>query len=170
MLRAALLCFLTFPAAAKDAEVTALARTVLTELQPLSIARNREYCGTIGLNAKGRLMVSEIAEGDRYTCHLPQDDRLVKDIASFHTHGAYTGDADGEVPSLQDLLSDMAAETDGYVSTPGGRFWFVDWHRGEVHQICGLNCLPADPEFRPKLWGPVDKSYDLKGLERRMGE
>ena len=57
----------------------------------------------------------------------------------------------------------------GWVSTPGGRLWFVDGRSGALRQICGRGCLPVDPGFVPEEHGPVPDALSLDGLYARFG-
>lgn len=154
----------------QDRSEMAFARQILSGLQAQSFASNREYCGTIGLTEEGRLVASHPRRGGRDGCR-PRDPLGAWDvIASYHTHAGFDRDADSELPSVSDVLSDMDEGLDGYLATPGGRFWFIDGQTGTVRQICGPGCLPADPGFEPGLWGPIRKRYTLGQLERRADQ
>jgi hypothetical protein len=169
MKRALVLALAVLPgmAAAQDAAEIAFARAVLSQLQAPSFASNREYCGTIGETEDGRLVASKPRRGGRDGCR-PSDPRdAVEVFASFHTHAGFDAGADSELPSVEDVLSDMDEGLDGYLATPGGRFWFIDGQSGTVRQLCGLGCLPQDPDFVPGVWGPIRKRYSLGELERR---
>ena len=155
------------PAFSQDAEEVAFARSVLSQLQSPSFASNREYCGTIGVDQDNRLVASKPRRGSRDGCR-PNDPRdAVEVFASFHTHAGFDEGADSELPSVEDVLSDMDEGLDGYLATPGGRFWFIDGQSGTVRQLCGLGCLPQDPDFEAGLWGNIKKRYSLGELERR---
>lgn len=145
----------------------AFARQVLADLQASSIAANREYCGIIGLTEAGGLIASAARKGRRDSC-LPKDPRgAIELIASYHTHAGFDEDADSEVPSASDVIADMEEGLDGYVATPGGRLWFIDGQSGTARQLCGLDCLPSDPDFVPGQWGPVKQRYTLSDLDAR---
>ena len=143
------------------------ARQVLTDLQATSIASNREYCGIIGLTETGGLVASAPRKGRRDSCRPRDPYSAVELIASYHTHAGFDEGADSEVPSASDVIGDMEEGLDGYVSTPGGRLWFIDGQSGTVRQLCGLNCLPSDPDFRPGQWSPVKQRFSLSELEAR---
>jgi hypothetical protein len=151
------------PAAAQSSAEMALARAVLTQINPISIQANREYCGYLGYDARGRLVASPAARGRRDSCEADPGDLDI--VASYHTHGAFHPDAESETPSFDDLFNDMDEGVDGYIATPGGRFWYNDSRRGVARMICGLNCLPADPRFRAGTWGRINKTYTLDALE-----
>ena len=167
---ALLLAAIASPALAQsEAEVT-FARQLLAGLQSNSIAANREYCGIIGLDQDNRLIASRARKGRRDSCQ-PRDPRNVAEvIASFHTHAAFDEEFDSEVPSSDDILGDMEDGLDGYIATPGGRFWFIDGQTGSARQICGIACLPQDPDFEANLYGQIKQRYTLSELERRERE
>ena len=87
--------------------------------------------------------------------------------ATFHTHGAHDPDYDSEVPSVIDLEGDIADELDGYVSTPGGRFWHNDWRTKQARLVCGKKCLPADPAYRDCDTLEPEAVYSLQALKQR---
>ncbi|KMW58717.1 hypothetical protein AIOL_003696 [Candidatus Rhodobacter oscarellae] len=160
---------LALPGAAQLSDELALARQVLASVQAASFDRNREFCGMLGRTKDGRLVASKPRRGRRVSCLPRRPFRAKTLVASYHTHGAYKQNADGEVPSLDDVLGDMDDGVDGYLATPGGRFWYIDGTTGVSRQICGLGCLPQDPGFIPGAWGPVRKVYTLEQLARRFG-
>ena len=101
----------------------------------------------------------------------PRDPRSAVEVfATYHTHAGFDDSYDSEVPSSDDVIGDMEDGMDGYISTPGGRFWFVDGQSGTVRQICGLACLPQDPSFESLIYGPIKQRYTLGELERRESE
>lgn len=152
---------------AQDVQITSVAKAALEAAQPESIRRNREYCGLIGRDAAGRIIVTEARRGARARCRYPDLPRGVQTIATFHTHGAFLAKFDNEVPSVLDLLSEIRAGTDGYVSTPGGRLWFMDGARQEVRMLCDIGCMPHDPRFVRNAMGPIARRYSLEDLKRR---
>ena len=152
---------------AQNSAETAFARAILSQIQAKSIAQNREYCGTIALTADGRYVASRARRGRRDGCR-PVDAREGEIVASFHTHAAFHENADSEVPSPEDVYSDSDEGLNGYVATPGGRFWFVDGRNETVSLICGIGCLPSDPEFVPGLWGQIRSFYTIEDLEWRQ--
>ncbi|MEM9551481.1 MAG: DUF4329 domain-containing protein [Pseudomonadota bacterium] len=165
------LALLVAPVAwARDAAEMRFARQVLESLQARSFEANREYCGIIGITEDNRLVASKPRRGRRDSCR-PRDPRSAVEIfASFHTHGGFDERADSEVPSSVDVQGDMEDGIDGYVSTPGGRLWFVDGQAAVVWQICGVGCLSQDPDFRPGLYGPVYEFYTLDELLERESQ
>lgn len=160
------LLFATSAPAQDKAEVD-LSRAVLATAQPASFTSNREYCGTIGADANGRLLVSQPRQGRRDSCQPRDHPNAVEVFASYHTHGSFDPDADSEVPSVSDVLGDMDEGLDGYVATPGGRLWFIDGQTGVVRQLCGTGCLPSDPDFVPGVFGQIATRYTLDQLDRR---
>lgn len=158
---------LAAPANAQSQDEIEFAQRVLGSLQEPSFAANREYCGTIGITAEGRLVASQARRGGRDGCRPRDPQGAAEIIASYHTHAAYEPDADSELPSVDDVYSDMDEGIDGYLATPGGRFWFIDGQTGSVRQICGAGCLPSDPSFVPGQFGTIRKRYTLDQLEDR---
>lgn len=153
-------------AAAQSAAETAFVKRLFVEIQHASFAAGREFCGTIGLTGDGALVASRPRRGRATSCR-PRDAWTAEVIiASYHTHGAFDPRGDSEVPSPDDVWSDIEDGTDGWVATPGGRLWFIDGATGVSRQVCGLGCLPMDPAFRPGFMGPVPESFTLDALER----
>lgn len=164
----AFLALVPFQTFAQSAAETEFAREILSQLQERSFAENREYCGTIGISGDGRFVASRARRGGRNGC-LPPSPRGVKEvIASFHTHAAFDPDADSELPSPRDIYSDAREGTDGYIATPGGRFWYVDGENLTASLICGIGCLQVDPAFVPGMWGPIRTFYTVEELEQRL--
>lgn len=155
---------------AQDASELAVARGVLMQLQPRSFAENLEYCGYIGRMGDGRLAATEVTRGDEWGCLSRGDEsRFVEVVASFHTHAAFDRAADSEVPSTDDVRGDMAERVNGYVATPGGRLWYIDWRQGVATLVCGLGCMGQDPNFIPGDAGPIAQRYSLRDLILREG-
>ena len=152
-----------------DAEV-ALARAVLSQLQPISIAENVEYCGYIGFDENGNLTASQATRGDIGSCLADDPVNLAVIVASYHTHGGYSSDYFNEVPSVDDVEGDEAEGIDGYVATPGGRLWYIDTEDMVMSQICGMACLPADPLFQPGSDGLIAESYSYDELVEKLEE
>ena len=130
--------------------IDAVAEAVLTEAQELSLANNREYCGYIAFNAEDKLQFTAPVRGDIASCEPP----LVPDswelIASYHTHGALDPndpEVSFELPSSGDLVSDSDEGVDGYLSTPGGRFWFIDTVDEVVILLGDIGYFEPDPNF-----------------------
>ena len=134
---------------------------VLNQLQAVSFAKNREYCGYLVRAPDGKLKATAAKKGRIGSCLAkdPPDDYLV--VASYHTHGAFDYDVPAEFPSVGDVEADEAEGIDGYVSTPGGRVWYVDGSDLIVSQICGLGCVAQDPNFEAGLDGHIEESYTL---------
>ena len=155
---------------AQNAQEMAVARGVLLQLQPRSFAENLEYCGYIGRLPDGRFAATPVTRGDEWSCTSEGDEsRFVEIVASFHTHAAFSREADSEVPSSDDVEADMGEGVNGYVATPGGRLWYIDGQRGIATQVCGLGCMGQDPAFIPGDAGPIAQRYTLQELRRREG-
>lgn len=157
------------PADAQNAREMAAAKQILSDLQERSIRNNREYCGVLLRRADGSLFSSKAFRGTKARCRVRRIPRGAEIVASYHTHGSYLPGFDNEVPSLLDLRVEMEWGIDGYVSTPGGRFWHVDGRRGQVNLICGRKCVPSDPNYRDDsgVYGKIRTSYTLRALRER---
>jgi hypothetical protein len=142
----------------------AFAKATLNSLQGLSFENNREFCGYIVRTPEGDLAATEPKKGRISSClaFTPPEDHLI--IASFHTHGAFEYDTPAEFPSAQDVEADEEEGVDGYVSTPGGRLWYVDSSELTVSQICSVGCMEQDPNFEAGLNGDIAQSYTLAEL------
>jgi len=157
------------PGAPSGAVVDRFAINFLNTLQPRSIRERREYCGYIILNQSGQLEATPPRPGTFAGCNMPAPQVGEGIIASYQTHGAYGPRYDNEVPSTVDLMSDFDFGMDGYVSTPGGRVWLVDFQTRTTRQLCGLSCVYVDPGFVPQNEAGVRQVYDLEGIQRRQG-
>ena len=168
----ALLLLLAVPsgAGAQSRAEIALAKKVLAAAQRLSIRRNVEYCGYIGLDASGRLVASRATRGDEASCLAPEPANIRVITASYHTHGAFSRDYFGEMPSGEDMEGDEAMGIDGFVATPGGRLWYVDTTDMIARQLCGIGCLPRDARFRAGVDGVIAQSYSYRQLVHRLSE
>ena len=159
---------LALPVAALDRREMAAAKQILRDLQARSIRDNREYCGVLLRRADGKLISSRAYRGTQSRCRvkrIPEGEV----VASYHTHGAYLPGYDNEVPSLLDLEVEVEWGIDGYVSTPGGRFWHVDGRSGTINLICGLGCLPSDARYKDQsgTFGKIRSKYNFETLMRR---
>lgn len=151
-------------------EEVELAKSILSEIQPLSIKQNREYCGLIGFDRRGWLVATEPVRGEEGFCDPLNNRRMALVVASYHTHGAFSRDYFNEVPSVMDVYADHDEGIDGYVSTPGGRLWYIDGEDMVISMICDLGCLPSDPDFIANDMGPIEPSYTLEELERLLAQ
>ncbi len=152
-----------------QSEVEAFAREELDALQQPSFAGDRELCGIIFETAEGELGVSRPTSGDEASCDISFfDEPGMVPVASFHTHGKYSRQYDGEVPSLVDLESDIANGMDGYIATPGGRFWHIDHEARTARMVCGPGCLTTDPNFTECVGDAIARSYTLETLAARF--
>jgi len=156
----------TLPLYAQKSDEVRFVRSILGQLQGRSFSQNREYCGYIGRDATGRLVLSKATRGRRDSCAAAwPSDFLV--LASFHTHAGFDADAQSEVPSVNDMEADENEGIDGYVATPGGRLWYIDTTDMVASQICSLGCLPIDTRFRAGVDGQVLNSYTYNELIQR---
>ena len=161
---------LPVPSFAQPAEEEALIRSVFDEINPVSIAESREYCGYVGFDAGGNLIASDPRPGTEDEC-TPEDPVDIEVItASYHTHGSFSTDYASEVPSGEDMEGDEAEGIDGWVATPGGRLWLIDTEDMVTWQVCGIGCLPADPSFIRGDMGPIAEEYSYDDLVIRLAE
>lgn len=150
-------------------QVQAFAKEQLDALQRQSFADDIELCGIIFERSDGSLGASPPRQGDEASCGIAYfDEPGMRPVASFHTHAAQNDKYDSEVPSLLDVESDMASAMDGYVATPGGRFWRVDARRGEALMVCGAGCLVQDPGYTPCPGFAPEDRYSRADLIARM--
>lgn len=157
-----------YEATVTQATVQSYARQQLIQLQPRSFAEDVELCGLLAQNSDGDVITRTVEVGDAGTCDIAYFNvRTLYPLATFHTHAAHNPRYDSEVPSTLDLQSDMAGQLDGYIATPGGRFWHVDWRTGVARQLCGEGCLPVDPNYRPCAALTPATEYDLQSLRVR---
>lgn len=154
------------PIIAQTDDINAFATGVLNGLQPRSIAESREYCGYIFETADGGLAATAPNPGAEDYCDLPEPDANV--LASYHTHGGFSEEYDNEVPSVDDVQGDFDAMIDGYISTPGGRVWLVDYDRQVARQLCNEMCVTSDPNNDPNDAGFVPQTFTLDELKARF--
>ncbi len=123
----------------------AAARQVLDEVNPRSIAQNREWGGYIYRRADGSYSSTAAVQGSPASVSLPSPDSAVPGnsaaSATYHTHAAFDPRYDNENFSPQDLLSDITFGLDGYLGTPQGQFKLHDVSRGRVITIGGPGTL-----------------------------
>lgn len=151
-----------------QSEVEAFAREQLAALQQRSFANDVELCAIIYEDSDGKLGTTDIREGAKASCDVAYFDLPgMAPVASFHTHGSHDRNYDSEVPSLIDIESDISSQTDGYVSTPGGRLWRIDWRNRRAVLVCGEGCLPQDPAYEPCPGDRVAAELSLDDLNHR---
>jgi hypothetical protein len=157
-----------FVVTAAQSDVQAFAQTQLDAMQARSFAEKVELCAIIYEDSDGELGTSRLLAGDEATCDLRYFDKPgMAPLASIHTHGAFDEDYDSEVPSLIDLEGDIADELDGYVATPGGRLWRIDWRAERAELVCREGCLRQDPDYRPCLGDEIATAYSRPQLTAR---
>jgi hypothetical protein len=165
----ALIVLLPISASAQTAEEVEVARDILRSLQGPSFAKGREYCGFIGYDANGVLKASAPVAGTQASCYS-EIPRNFAATASYHTHGDFDMGYINEIPSDIDIEGDAELRINGYVATPGGRFWFVDTQKMEVRQLCGPGCLPIAPGFYKGANGTIALRYSYEELLDRLGD
>lgn len=157
-----------FVVTAAQSEVQAFARDRLDTMQARSFAENVELCAIIFEDSGGNLGATPARAGSEAACDLRYfDEPGMAPLASMHTHGAFSQTYDSEVPSLIDIESDIDGEIDGYVATPGGRLWRIDWRQARAVLVCREGCLEQDPAYRPCPDDPIAAAFSLAQLTAR---
>ncbi|MEJ8560346.1 DUF4329 domain-containing protein [Yoonia sp. GPGPB17] len=154
------------PIIAQTGDIDAFAMRVLDGIQPASIAESREYCGYIYETETGGLAATAPAPGREDYCDLPEPNDSV--LASYHTHGSFSDVYDNEVPSVDDVTGDFDARIDGYIGTPAGRVWLVDYDAQIARQLCNTMCITSDPNDDPEEAGFVPQTFTLQELQARF--
>ncbi len=165
-------CLVSFAgtaAVADPGEELELAVQTLDALQPTTFHDNAEYCGYIGRDASGTLVATTPTLGGADWCEIEEPVGL-DIVASYHTHAGYDPNSWSEIPSGADMESDENLGIDGYVSTPGGRLWYIDTEDMVTSQICGIGCLAQDPNFRPASEDNILQSYTYDELVEKIDE
>lgn len=134
------------------------------DLQQRSFAHDVEYCGYVGRDLAGNLVLTQVNRGGRNGCTPAPPDQMLELVASVHTHGAYSPEVPAEFPTSLDMDSDAREGVNGYVATPGGRLWYIDSTERVAFQLCGLGCLPQDPDFRAGDDGAIAQRYTYDEL------
>lgn len=145
----------------------ALARSVLGSLQAQSFRDNVEYCGYLGLDGGGSFVATPAAKGGPDWCEIDMPEG-VEIVASYHMHAGYDPNTWSEIPSGEDMETDEDQGIDGYVSTPGGRLWYIDTEDMIATQICGIGCVPLDPKTQPTPEDNIQQSYSYNELVQKI--
>ncbi|MEM6386636.1 MAG: DUF4329 domain-containing protein [Pseudomonadota bacterium] len=154
-----------------DEAFHAQAKAAFESYQSISFSEDIEVCGYFGFDAEGAFIAVGPVRGEIDSCVVDDiPEAIVEIVASYHTHSSFDTEADSEVPSTDDVTTDIEEQVFGYVGTPGGRLWLVDWQEATVTQLCGLYCLSSDEDFIEGDAGPIAHSYTLDDLREREGE
>ncbi len=156
------------PPPAQTAQEVAFMKAQLNAIQARSISENREYCGYLGIDPRGEYAISRPVRGRAASCGPERPPAGFRVIAFWHTHAAYSPRYDNEVPSVQDVEGDFQEGINGYLATPGGRIWFVNYGARRAELICGRNCVTSDPGFRVDRANPVPPRFTLASLRTRQ--
>lgn len=162
-----ILALLAPSAQAQSADEIAFMKSVLAQVQSMTLRAGREFCGYLALDENDNFKATPAKRGRKDSCRARNPSASLELIASYHSHGSYDEHADSEVPSTDDVLADADEEVDGWLVTPGGRIWFIDGQALTARQICGLGCVRADPNFEPGQFGIVKNFYTLDELSNR---
>ena len=119
------------------------------------------------MNRAGKLAATSPKRGRRDSCEPDEPPEDFEILASYHTHGDDTQEADTEVPSLEDLAGDIEEGIDGYIATPGGRLWLNDARLRRAFMLCWPGCVKRYRRFREYRAYPPGHEYTLRSLQRR---
>ena len=158
---------LATPATSQDAALITAAKRTLEIAQALSFETGSEHCGLLGQITGARYVATKPRRGLANSCRPKDFSGNVDVIASYHTHGSFDPDAFAEVPSSRDVEADIAEGVFGFVSTPGGRLWLIDPLKATATLLCGIRCLPQDPDFQEVAGNVIKPRYSLGQLRRR---
>lgn len=148
-------------------ELHEVAAEHLDMVQAISIREGVEYCGFLGFYTGGPITGTPPRRGRTDSCTPPNTPRGFTVLASYHTHGSYTTNADTEVPSVDDLQADVQEQIYGYIATPAGRVWFNDWERNESMMLFGPGSVVSDPNYRACAAFPPGTQYTMTQLQQR---
>lgn len=160
---AAALVAMPLTAQAQSAEET-LIRETYAWLNLMSFEEGVEFCGYVGVDYDGNIAISPPTRGDVDSCLADEPENLEYLTASYHTHGNFSTEYSSETPSGTDMEGDEEEGIDGWVATPGGRLWYIDTTDMVTFQVCGIGCLPKDPNFVAGNMGHIEQSYDYYDL------
>ncbi|MEM6594265.1 MAG: DUF4329 domain-containing protein [Pseudomonadota bacterium] len=156
---------------AANAALIEKAKMALSSIQDASFVADREYCGMIGLTDADELIVSPARRGRSSGCDFRGfADPTIRPVASYHTHGGFNPLYDSEIPSVDDIDMDYHNKVFGFVATPGGRFWMIDYRYRSVHQLCGVGCLPSDPTFVKNMAGEIPEHMSRREIAKRKSQ
>lgn len=125
-----------------------IAFDVLKRLNTASISDSVEICTYIVRAPNAEIGILEPKVGVVDQCVTPIVRKPLQIIALLHTHGSVSDKWETEIPSILDVRAIEADMVDGYLSTPGGRFWHMDIEERETRMLCGpSNCLSKDDAY-----------------------
>ncbi|MGI9319304.1 MAG: DUF4329 domain-containing protein [bacterium] len=121
------------------------ARQVLNDVNPTSVAQNKEWGGYVYRNADGSYSYTNAVQGNATSVLLPAPSSAAPNgsvtTASYHTHAAFDPRYDNENFSPQDIISDELFGLDGYLATPAGQFKYHNVRNGRVTTLGGPGAL-----------------------------
>lgn len=158
---------MTVSAQAYDKQELEFMKEFFNTIQQRTFDNNREYCGYLMIDSEGYYVTSKPKKGQQDACMANEPPIGFDILASYHTHGAFSIDADSELPSSTDLQADVAEQVDGWIATPGGRIWFNDSLTGISEMACGRDCIMSDPKFDADMLEPVKNTYTVETISQR---
>jgi hypothetical protein len=113
------------------------ARHVLNNVNPKSVAENREYGGWIYRSPDGTYSPTATVTGTNSSVLIPLSliPGGVQRTALFHTHAAFDPRYDNENFSPTDLRTIDYFLVDGYLATPAGRFLWAERRKRLIHSL-----------------------------------
>lgn len=148
-------------------ELHEVAAEHLDRVQTLSIREGVEYCGYFGFYTGGPFTGTSPKRGRADSCEPNNPPVGFTILASYHTHGSYTLDADTEVPSVEDLQADIQEKIYGYIATPSGRVWLNNPKHKDSVMLFGPGSVVSDPNFRRCQNFAPKAQYTIPQLRQR---
>ncbi|MBS9716565.1 DUF4329 domain-containing protein [Pseudohalocynthiibacter aestuariivivens] len=139
---------------------------IFQTLNQRSVEIDREFCGFLYYDGRGQIAATRASKGGTHSCMPVRPDGDYVIFSSYHTHAAYDPNSLNEYPSAQDVEGDFANRHNGYVATPGGRLWFIDFKKQIARQICDYRCLPFDSSYREPRRERPKSAVTLHELQR----
>lgn len=119
------------------------AADVLNEINPVSVAENREHGGWIYLNADNSFSYTEPVAGTAASVNIGSPFNSVPEgtlaNASYHTHGGPDPRYVNEEFSPQDLFFNRLYQLDGYLGTPAGLMKLHEVRTEQIRVIGRIN-------------------------------
>ncbi len=114
------------------------ARTILNQVNPVSVRQNREHGGWVYRNGDGTFGYTKPVAGDVDGVDIGSKSSIpggTHATASYHTHAGPDPRYDNENFSPVDILSDNLDRVDGYLGTPAG---FMKYHEYRTQNVTTL--------------------------------
>ena len=117
----------------------AAAKSVLNDINPVSVEQNLEYGGYVYRFSDGSYSTTQPVSGTPVSLTLLNPVFVIPAgtdaTAVYHTHAAFDPNYDNENFSPTDLASDREFNLDGYLGTPGGQFKYHEVRTGLIYTL-----------------------------------